>query len=402
MARHVIISGVTSCENRGVEALVRSIVAGIGTVGSWRTTVLTQTPAEDESLLALPAVGCMADPFVVSRSLRRAAPETERELATRRERLIADADLLITTGGDLHTADYGVSTRYLAAPLAAKKQNVPVAMLGHSVGPFNDDSDVSAWTEASEGCAVLTVRETLSWRYLVDDLGLPESHVTLAADPAFLLEAAPAHQVDNVLASIGISQGQPYVCLAPSRGIATFRNLSEQQHTSALLNLINCLTSRWRLPVLLIPHVHDSRAHNDDRRLATDLARQVAHSAVRVVPGPLTAAEYKAITSRSALTTAERLHAAVGTLSSGVPTVTIGYSQKFTGILSDTYGDSIPLDQVHIDVETFVTDGKAGIRLVEGLDLLALRAALARRLGLIRDRAQSNLTLLADTIGEPR
>src|SRR2546430_8821383 len=265
VARHVIISGVTSCENRGVEALVRSIVAGVGTVGSWRTTVLTQTPAEDESLLALPAVGCVADPFVVSRSLRSAAPETERELATRRERLIADADLLITTtGGDLHTADYGVSTRYLAAPLAATKQNVPVAMLGHSVGPFDDDSDVSAWAAASEACAVLTVRETLSWRYMVDDLGLPASHVTLAADPAFLLEATPAHQVDDVLASIGISQGQPYVCLAPSRGIATFRNLSEQQHISALLSLINCLVSRWRLPVLLIPHVHDSRAHNDD------------------------------------------------------------------------------------------------------------------------------------------
>jgi colanic acid/amylovoran biosynthesis protein len=378
--------------------LVRSIVAGLDIPGSWRTTVLTQTPDQDDSLLALPGVECVADPFVISRSLRTVAPGPEHELAAERERLVASADLLITTGGDLHTADYGVSSRYLAAPLAAQEHKVPVAMLAHSVGPFTDPDEAAVWSTAAQRCPVLTARETISWRYIVDDLGLPEDQVTLAADPAFLLQAAPAGQVDDILAGIGIQPGQPYVCLAPSKGIAAFRNLPEHEHTSALLSLVNCLVSRWRLPILLLPHVHDSRAHNDDRRLAADLADHVAHSAVRPVSGALTAAEYKAITARSVLTIAERMHAAIAALSSGVPTVAIGYSQKFLGILADTYGDTVPLDLVHIGVEPFVNDDKAGIRLVERIDLLALRAALAARLGLVRDRARSNFTRLADAI----
>jgi colanic acid/amylovoran biosynthesis protein len=400
VSRHVIISGVTSCDNRGVEALVRSIVAGLGTLGPWHATVLTQTPKQDAALLGLPNVTCAADPFVLSRSLRRVAPATDQGLATQREQLIASANLVIATGGDLHTNDYGVSTRYLTAPLAAQEQEVPVAMLAHSVGPFADRQDATAWSAVARRCAVVTTRESITWRYVVNDLGLPEPRVTLTADPAFLLDAAPGDRTDHLLADLDIQPGQPYVCLAPSSGIDGFRNLPDGQHTAALLNLINCLVARWRLPVLLVPHVHDSRPHNDDRRFVADLAHHVAHPDVRAVPGELTAAEYKAISARSVLTIAERMHAAIGALSCGVPTIAIGYSRKFVGILADTYGDNIPLDQIHLDVDSFVTDDKGGIRLVESIDLLNMRAALTAHLPRIKERARSNFTRLADVIEE--
>ncbi|MEV0005603.1 polysaccharide pyruvyl transferase family protein [Micromonospora sp. NPDC050980] len=399
MPPHVIISGVTSCQNRGVEALVRCIIEGLGTFGSWRATVLTQTPEQDAALLALPEAECVADPFVVSRSLRTAPPEPEHRLAARRERLIASADLVVTTGGDLHTADYGVSTKYLAAPVAAHNHNVPVAMLAHSIGPFSDPAEAEAWCATAQHCAVLTIRETISRRYVVNDLALSDKLVTLAADPAFLLAAAPPEHADGLLTEIGVPPGCPYVCLAPSKGIAALRGLSERQHMSALMSLISCLVSRWRLPILLLPHVHDTRPHNDDRRLVADLAQNVAHPLVRAVPGALNAAQYKAITARSVLTVAERMHAAIAALSSGVPTVTIGYSQKFLGILSDAYGDTIPLDQVHLGVESFITDDKTAARIGDGIDLEPLRSALANRGALIRTRARSNFARVADTLG---
>lgn len=202
-----------------------------------------------------------------------------------------------------------------------------------------------------------------------------------------------------MLAAARIGPGQPFICLAPSKGIAAFRNLPDHEHTSALLNLINGVVSRWRLPVLVLPHVHDSRPRNDDRQLAAEIEESIAHPGVRAVPGPLTAGEYKAIAARSVLTIAERMHAAIGALSSGVPTVAVGYSQKFVGILSDTYGPGVPMDQVHLGVERFVNDDNSGARLIEGIDLLALQATLATRLPRITERARSNFARLAATIG---
>jgi colanic acid/amylovoran biosynthesis protein len=399
VAPHVIVSGITSCENRGVEALICSIADGLGTLGSCRVTALTQTPDHDAQLLDVPGVECVADPFVFSRSMRHGPREPEAERTARREHLLATANLMITTGGDLHTSDYGVSTKYLAAPIEAQQRNVPVAMLGHSVGPFTDPGEAATWCAAARASMFVTIRETSSWRYVVEDLGLDEPHVTLAADPAFLLPAASGDRVDEILTRSGIQPGRPYVCLAPSQGIANLRGLSEQRHRSALLSLISNLIARWHLPVLLIPHVHDSRPYNDDRRLATDLVEHADHPAVRATVGPLTAADYKGITGGSVLTIAERMHAAIGSLSVGVPTVAVGYSRKFLGVLSDTYGADVPIDNVHVGVESFVNDDKQAVRMVEAIDLMALRAALASRLGLARRRALANFTGLAEILG---
>ena len=394
MPRHVIISGVTSCQNRGVEALVRSILSGLAMIGPWRATVLTQTPRHDDALLRLMDAECVSDPFVVSRSLRESPREPEASLAARREQLLASADLLIATGGDIYTSDYGVSARYLAAPNAALDRGVPVAMLAHSVGPFSGTPDAVAWSATARQCTVLTVRESQSWRYVTRDLGLPEDRVALTADPAFLLQAAPDEEVDGILAGIGIQPGHPYACVAPSRGIAGFRGLSEDCHFAALRRLVRSLISWWRLPVVLIPHVHDARPGNDDRQIASDLALDLATDFVRTIPGPLGAMQYKGIVARSALMVAERMHAGIAALSSAVPTVTIGYSQKFAGVMGDTYGETVPLSRVHIAIESFTEDDGSAARLIERLPFDEMRAALTTRQPLIQNRAVASFTMI--------
>jgi colanic acid/amylovoran biosynthesis protein len=395
MPLRVAISGVTSCENRGVEALVRSIALGLSGLGECRITVLTQTPAYDEGLLATPGFECVADPFVASRAWSHARPtEPGEAMAARADALLASTDLLVTTGGDLHTADYGVSRRYLTAPLAASQRGVRVAMLAHTVGPFTEPADVEAFADAARGCAVLTVRESGSLRYLASDLGLTIGASALAADPAFLLPAADRHRVDQLLKTAGVDPRQPYLCLAPSRGIAGFRDLEHAQHNRALLRLVDTLHSVWRLPVLLLPHVHDSRPSNDDRILVAELARAAGTATVRPLIGPLTASEYKGIVARATLLVAERLHAAIGGLSSGVATIAIGYSQKYLGVLADTYGPTVAVNDTHLDIATFVRNDAAADRLVMATDTERLRNALAARLPLVRDRACANFALV--------
>ncbi len=394
--RRIIITGVTSCESRGVEALVRSIATQISAWGSRRRiTVLTQTPGLDAEALAGVDLECVADPFVVSRSWQDFRPaESPDALAARQSRLIDEADLVIGTGGDLHTSDYGVSSPYLRALTAAQLNGVPTAMLGQSVGPFADGAEAAAWVEVASRCRLLTMRESVTRRYVIDGLGLPAERVRLSSDPAFLLPTAPAERTSAALARFGLDPGDPYVCVAPSQGVTRFSTVSEHAHATALRRLVCGLAEQWQVPVLLVPHCHDSRPHNDDRILAERLAAECALPQVIAVAGELGATDYKDILGGAALVVAERLHAAIGALSSGVPAVAIGHSQKFNGVLAETYGPGVPVDQVHLDVHAFAQDPSAIDRLHQKPDAHGLRRALGARLPLIVRRAREDFALL--------
>ncbi|WP_431681200.1 polysaccharide pyruvyl transferase family protein [Kitasatospora sp. KL5] len=395
----VLITGVTSCESRGVEALVRSLATALTTEPGTTVTVLTQTPDLDAVALAGTGAVCVADPFVVSRSWATMRPvETEHHLAERAQRLIHDADLVLATGGDLHTADYGVSTRYLLALAAAQKHGVATAMLGQSVGPFTDPAEAQAFSEVAARLDLLTVRETSSLHYLTEQLALPEEKVALSADPAFLLHPADHGRARQVLTAAGLPDRQPYVCLAPSRGVTRYSAISDAEHVDALARLADAL---WRIrqhALVLVPHCHDSRDHNDDRILARQIAARLPAVPVHVLDQDGTgAADYKAILGGADLVISERLHASIGALSSGTPAVAIGHSPKFHGVLADTYGPAVPAGTVHHDVAAFTKDQAAAETLAR-LDADALREHLADRLPAITAMADADLRLVHDLL----
>ncbi len=388
---NVLITGITSCESRGVEALARAIAEQLNSEGDNRVTVLTQTPALDEKALAPTGARCVADPFVVSRSWQQMRPqESPAELTARSEHLLAKTDLVIATGGDLHTSDYGVSTPYLRALTAAQQRDIPTAMIGQSVGPFDDPADAEAWLTVAARCDLLTVRESVSRSYLVDKLGLPEHRVQLSSDPAFLLPTATDKRTSAVLRPLGLTPEDPYICLAPSQGITRFSALEEAQHAAALTRLATALVRTRKMPVLLVPHCHDSRPHNDDRILAARIAEAAGMSQVMALPGALTASDYKGVLSHAELVISERLHAAIGALSGGVPAIAIGHSHKFNGVLAETYGDTVDVDDIHADVRAFARDNTLIDRIVHDTDTTVLRTTLQQRLSLITDRARSD------------
>ncbi|PZH17565.1 hypothetical protein C1I97_04955 [Streptomyces sp. NTH33] len=397
---NVLITGITSCESRGVEALARTIAEQLNTEGGNKVTVLTQTPALDEQVLAPTGARCVADPFVVSRSWQQMRPrESPAELTARREQLLAETDLVIATGGDLHTSDYGVSTPYLRALTAAQQRDIPTAMIGQSIGPFDDPTDAEAWVTVAARCRLLTVRESISHGYLVDGLGLPEHRVRLSSDPAFLLPTATGERTSAVLRPLGLTPEDSYVCLIPSQGITRFSGLGEAQHAAALTRLATALVRTRKMPVVLVPHCHDSRRHNDDRILAARIAEAAGMPQVMTLPGALTVCDYKGVLSHAELVISERLHAAIGALSSGVPAIAIGHSHKFNGVLAETYGDTVDTDDIHADVRAFVRGDTVINRIVHDTDAAVLRTTLRQRLPLIIDRARSDFAQINRLLG---
>jgi polysaccharide pyruvyl transferase WcaK-like protein len=397
----IVITGITSCESRGVETLARSIATQLIAWTPGKVTVLTQTPDLDAASLNGTGACCVADPFVVSRAWKDFRPAESLEcLDERKSQLLREADLVIGTGGDLYTSDYGVSGPYLRALIAAQRQGVATAMLGQSVGPFADDNDARQWSAVALGCDVLTMRESVTRQYVVDELGLPEEHVRLSSDPGFLLPSAPIASTESILARLGLTVDRPYICVAPSQGITRFSGLAEDEHLAALLRLVRELADGWRLPVLLVPHCHDSRAHNDDRILAARVAAESGRTLVMAVTGSLGAMDYKGLLGHADLVIAERLHAAISALSSGTPAIAIGHSAKFNGVLTDTYGDTISADSVHLDVRAFTRDASVIPRLIRETDRAALRRTLRNRLPLVVGRAQEDFTLLKKLISQ--
>ncbi|MGW2397149.1 polysaccharide pyruvyl transferase family protein [Kitasatospora sp. NPDC001664] len=395
---NIVITGVTSCESRGVEALVRSLATQLAHDGT-RVTVLTQTPDLDQRMLADTGAVCVADPFVVSRSWFQLRPvETTAHLEQRAKRLIADADLVLATGGDLHTSDYGVSTPYLLALTAAQAAGVPTAMLGQSVGPFTDPAEAAAFTTVATACDLLTVREATSHRYLTWNLSLPGEKVRLSADPAFLLRPADRARTEQLLGAAGLAPGRGYVCLVPSRGVTRYSQVTDTGHLAALRHLAEQLHHIRKAPIVLVPHCHDSREHNDDRILARQIASHLPDGAVHVLDDDLGAAEYKAVLGGADLVVSERLHASIAALSSGTPAVAIGHSPKFHGVLADTYGTDVPAGQVHYDVAAFTADQGAAQRIAE-LETAALREHLATRLPAITALAAGDIRRVQALLG---
>ncbi|KOV12352.1 hypothetical protein ADK60_32110 [Streptomyces sp. XY431] len=378
---NILLTGITSCESRGVEALARSLATALAPTPDTTITVLTQTPDLDAEALAGSGADCTADPFVLSRSWATLRPvETEPHRRERASRLLQHADLVLATGGDLHTSDYGVSTSYLAVLDRAQQLGIPTAMVGQSVGPLTDPAEQAAFTATAQRLDLLTVRESTTLSYLTEQLGLPADKVQLSADPAFLLQPSAPDRAQQLLSDAGFDTGQEYVCLALSRGVTRYSPITDAEHLDALTRLADTL---WRLrcrPLVLVPHCHDSREHNDDRLLARQIAARLPGVPVHVLDADGTgASDYKAVLGGAELVISERLHASIGALSSGTPAVALGHSPKFHGVLADTYGPAVPAGDVHRDIAEFTADPAAAEHLAR-LDTEKLRDHLATRL----------------------
>lgn len=248
----------------------------------------------------------------------------------REEMPFEDVDLVVVSGGDLYSSDYGTnSLRHFVEPvLWAKSRGVPCALIGQSVGRFRKEEDVELWRQAEQAASLITLREPLSQQYLVNDLRSLEGRFAVSADTAFLLE--PDAAIGRPVAS---AEGRPMVALALSQSICQWTGNDFSRHIEVWVQLIRTMIDLWKADVALIPHVQEG--FGDDRIICTEVWRRLDFDRrVRVYGEDLGASEFKGIIARCQLVVAERMHAAIAGLSSGVCTAPIGYSIKAQGIMT--------------------------------------------------------------------
>jgi colanic acid/amylovoran biosynthesis protein len=339
------ITGITGLRNRGVEAMVAvTIDQLIQYQPDLIIDVLTETPDYDQAQLQHPQQVNFINRHPtkgLKRWIHNKAAKFYKPLAPNYH-ILSEASVAIASGGDVFSSDYGMAflmqeLRPLQLALAA---NVPVVFSAHSIGPFKAEAEKEAWLSVARYAKLVTVRESLSYHYVTQELGLPETQVEHTADPAFLLAPPPPQRIAELLRYYNLKDDRPIVAIAASQGITKYTGSDQDNHLKTWCQLICMILEELDAQILLVPHVQDIKQRNDDRILATHILRNLSFDArIRLVGGNHSAAEFKGLIGACDLVIAERMHACIAGLSSHVCTVPIGYSVKAEGIMTDLLGE---------------------------------------------------------------
>ena len=263
---------------------------------------------------------------------------------------IESVDLVLAIGGDNYSLDYRIPSMIMGVDKLAMDLSKPVIVWRASVGPFEKEPMfIPTITKHLANMQSIGVRETISYHYLTDTLGL--KNVQLMADPAFTLlkqefdsdEFLPA-QTQGVL-GLNIS---PLIEKYTAQG---------QDLRSEVKTFIKKVVNDTGLGVLLISHVSSlsESVYNCDYHYMNEMMQEYSEfgDSVRILPNTLNASQLKQVISQLRFFIGARTHATIAALSSGVPTISIAYSVKAKGINKDIFGNEDPvLETPKVSAET--------------------------------------------------
>jgi len=401
----IIIAGMTGMKSRGGDALVTTICQQLRQrFPKAEIHLFTLTPDFDSIRLS-------KDGIIVDRNVLHLLPGSRiaiikfglsfvsnkifPEVSVARN-LLRSADLVICTGGDIFSSDYGSFEPFLVPLREALLGGASVVQLALSIGPFKTTKEANLWRDVALRCRLITTRELRSYEYITNKLNIPLDRVYHTADTAFLLEAPPKEFIKAMAQFYGLRNDQPTLALAPSHGVSMYSKSDYPQYFKVWKSVIDHASKKMGLQVLLIPHVQRDEVVEDDCILCTELVRRCGFDpSVRMASGDLTASELKGLISTCDLVVAERMHAAIAGLSSGKPTALIGYSVKAFGVAADFFGDEHLEGEHVIPVKDFLRDGYAIQWLEERwADHERTGEIIRKRLPEVRARAMKNFDLI--------
>ena len=394
--------------NKGNEAITKSIVNGILNLNPHAFfEIFTNDPTYDAFYIARTEnVSFLAQPFKIwfpfTRWWHYLIISKLGLSASIRMGMDAfrSTDVVLSAAGDNFSSTYGAlyqNVAFIQTALAFKK---PVLLIGSSIGPFENEKEYTDFVKTVRNVPLITVRESVSLKYL-QSMNLKNTRIEPSADPAFCLEPN-TENIERIWKTYNLPTDKKIVAVAPSQGITHYVNNSYSGHLKTLQALVEFLIRERGFHVILIPHVHHMYAINDDRIICETIYRNLNFpEEVTVINLGHTAEEIRAIISRSEIMIAERMHAAIASLSQNVPTFVIGYSVKYEGILGDIFGfDNLEDYLIHIE--------KLNVKILKERvkNLLDRRKEVARYLSKVmpgvKENAKRNFTLIMDVLGQKK
>ena len=149
----------------------------------------------------------------------------------------------------------------------------------------------------------------------------PDTALILKADNALPEEVAPLN-LDNL------------ICLSVSH--VAERKAGHDNYIKQMAQLCDYLVNSVQTDILIVPNeIAPEKPELDDVRVAHEIAEAVqSKSQVAVFDKTFTAPQLKGIIAKSKIVIASRYHTVVAALSSGVPTVSLSWHEKYRDLMS--------------------------------------------------------------------
>ena len=295
-----------------------------------------------------------------------------------------EADVIIDLSMDHYNDNLGIMPviEHCRDLLLGRLLDTPVVVYAQTIGPFRGwlSSRVARFT--LNRISLITVREDIS-QNILSRMKVNKTPVYLTADPAFQLEPASKEKVSKILSELGVRDNQILIGIGTHEGELLGRTQTWSGYKSALRTLYHVLeyclpeglflqlrrlvlksgyyaslqsqysgkvmkslaqiadhlVEKTGATVLLIPHTVYPEGYSEgerDGRVITEAVHQLVSNKEKVIPvnGDFTPQEIKGIIGQCDLLVTMKMHPCIAATSQSVPTIAIGPSHKYRGIMS--------------------------------------------------------------------
>ena len=399
------LNGIHSLENRGVDAIVRSTAALLKEqFGEVELFFPSKNILLDQSLWPNSQEDGVYFIKLYSPFYRKPWQFIQRKLGFFLPNLLwpfpfpskfiaflQTIDIVLSVGGDNYSSEYGFPSFLIGVDDLAIKMNKPTILWGASIGPFAKNKNIETiMAKHLSNMSLITVRETLSEEYVKKNLSL--QNTMLFPDSAFSLQ--PKHV--DLKSFWPIVNQDRVVGLNVSPYLQRFGDNSVDC-VNEFCRFIEALITDHNCSVLLIPHViFRSNASEDDLSVLRKIYTRLNHLTAKVslLDDQHDSAQIKYIIGNCKYFIGARTHSTIAALSSFIPTLSLAYSVKASGINKDLFNhEEYVLDISNVTSETLMNGFQ---KLVN--DEFEIKQALERKISSINSELRKATSLLKQIV----
>lgn len=421
----LLILGNHTCGNRGDSAILRGLLDAINILNPHtEVDVMSRYPVSSSWLLNRPVMG---DPLflqmkqhnsaagVVGRVKSPPSPLSAPGIALTRHRHWQAAQYRHRPGIHRLRAPtvrlrrhysgrrivfvdlYGVPQfEHALCTFMAKK---PLFMIGHSVGPFQDEQFNQLANYVFGHCDALILRESVSLD-LMKRSNITTAKVEHGVDTAWLVD----HHTEDFTASYAVQHwldvaAQQKTVAITLRELAPFDKrlgTTQQVYEKAFAGVVNRILDEGYQVIALSTCTGIDSYNKDDRMVALNLRQHISDPArYHVVMDELNDLEMGKILGACELTVGTRLHSAIISMNFATPAIAINYEHKSAGVMQQ-----LGLPEMAIDIRHLL-DGSLQAMVADTLGQLpALNARLSEAVSRERQTGMQMVQSVLERIGE--
>jgi polysaccharide pyruvyl transferase WcaK-like protein len=324
-SKTVMIAGLSLGGNKGGPALLASLAALLRANLPGARIVMLSTALENDRR--------WQDRYQVE-LVKRPSPSALLQQMS----IYRGADLVIDMHGVKFSGKLSVASAAVAAlPLVAPKlRGISTVSFTQTYGPFESAASRLAAQFSLRAANLLYVREPQS-AAILDSIGLTGKY-TLYPDVAITLPCDPLEQIPISDAARRFIE-QPFIGMSISKKVVReeLRKKLPARYRPLMTDLMRWLLDKGQR-LLLVPHVYTPYAPKDNdyeliEQVYGELKGQYPPDQLHMLTEDLPPEALKTIISRAHIFIGSRYHSLVASLSTGVPSISVGWSHKYQGLL---------------------------------------------------------------------